>query len=159
MKLMSNNETYEINNVNSHIEINNKKIDFKVEKIDDNKFRIKNSKTNLIAYGIKNKDKYLINIEGRQYTFNEVDDVFLINNKNQNKAEIMTPMPGSVVKILVSQNDNVEEGTPLIVIEAMKMETTLYSPIAGIVSDVKVTEKQQVSPEDYMILIENIENK
>lgn len=156
---MSNNETYEINNVNSHVEINNKKIDFKVEKIDDNKFRIKNSKTKLIAYGIKNKDKYLINIEGRQYTFNEVDDVFLINNKNQNKAEIMTPMPGSVVKILVSQNDNVEEGTPLIVIEAMKMETTLYSPIAGIVSDVKVTEKQQVSPEDYMILIENIENK
>ena len=154
MKLISNNETFELENKNGKLEINEKPIDFSVEMVSKNKFRITKGDFNTIALGIKNKDKYYVNIEGQQYVFTEIDNQFEADADNSNKAEILPPMPGAVVKILVKEKDEVEEGTPLIVVEAMKMETTLYSPISGIVTQIKVTEKQQVNPEDYMILIE-----
>ena len=40
-------------------------------------------------------------------------------------------MPGKVLKVLVAEGQTVEHGEPLIVLEAMKMETTLYAESAG----------------------------
>lgn len=157
MKLQSKTNTFEIENINGNVFINNDKVEFKIEKISKNIFKVINGDKSLTAYGIKHKDKYLINIEGHQYSFNEVDNHFSASSENLNRAEIVPPMPGAVVKILVCDGDKVEEGTPLIVVEAMKMETTLYSPINGVVKEINVKEKQQVNPEDYMILIEKSE--
>jgi biotin carboxyl carrier protein len=47
-------------------------------------------------------------------------------------------MPGKVVKLLVHEGDEVSEGTPLVVVEAMKMENELVSERAGVVQKVFV---------------------
>lgn len=52
--------------------------------------------------------------------------------------EVTAPMPGKVLKILVAEGDSVEHGQALAVIEAMKMETTLYAESAAIVRKVHV---------------------
>jgi len=52
--------------------------------------------------------------------------------------EVTAPMPGKVLKILVAEGDSVEHGQPLIVIEAMKMETTLYAESAAMVKKIRV---------------------
>ena len=44
---------------------------------------------------------------------------------------LTAPMPGTVVQVFVSEGDEVEEGQPLLVLEAMKMEQTVLSPRAG----------------------------
>ena len=49
------------------------------------------------------------------------------------------PNIGSVVAILVSQNEQVEMNQPLVIIEAMKMQTTLCSEVSGKVGQVFVT--------------------
>jgi len=41
--------------------------------------------------------------------------------------EVVAPMPGKVLKVLVAAGEVVESGAPLLVLEAMKMETTLYA--------------------------------
>ncbi len=46
---------------------------------------------------------------------------------------VRTPMPGKLVKVLVAEGEVVAAGQPLLVLESMKMETTLPSPRAGVV--------------------------
>jgi len=49
---------------------------------------------------------------------------------------VTAPMPGKIVAVLVKPGDAVEPGQPLVVLEAMKMETTLTAEIAGTVAAV-----------------------
>ena len=52
--------------------------------------------------------------------------------------EVTAPMPGKVLKILVAEGESVEHGQALVVIEAMKMETTLYAESAAVVKKIHV---------------------
>ena len=57
---------------------------------------------------------------------------------------LVAPMPGSVVRIMVAEGDAVTAGTPLLVLEAMKMEHTITSPGDGVVSSLNVSAGTQV---------------
>ncbi len=57
---------------------------------------------------------------------------------------LTAPMPGKVLKIMVSQGDEVEAGQPLIIIEAMKMETTLAAEGPARVTAIPVAPGQMV---------------
>jgi biotin carboxyl carrier protein len=59
-------------------------------------------------------------------------------------AQIVTMMPGRVVRILVAKGDQVEEGQGLIVVEAMKMENEIAAPKAGTVQSIEVSPGQTV---------------
>ncbi|KAI3787770.1 hypothetical protein L2E82_00183 [Cichorium intybus] len=58
---------------------------------------------------------------------------------------VVAPMAGLVVKVLVKNGMKVEEGQPMLVMEAMKMEHVLKAPTSGLVSGLQVTPGQQVS--------------
>ena len=47
-------------------------------------------------------------------------------------------MPGKIVSVMVKAGDKVEEGTAVVVLEAMKMENELHSPVKGTVTSVMV---------------------
>ncbi len=57
---------------------------------------------------------------------------------------VVAPMPGKIVRVLVAVGDAVEPGQPLVVLEAMKMETTLRAEVAGTVGAVAVAAEQTV---------------
>lgn len=57
-------------------------------------------------------------------------------------GEIRAPLPGMILKILVQAGDAVERNAPLVVLESMKMETTLTAPMAATVQRVLATEGQ-----------------
>ena len=52
-------------------------------------------------------------------------------------GRIVAPMPGTVTRVLVAAGTGVPRGTPLIVLEAMKMEHTLRAPADGHVKALK----------------------
>ena len=58
---------------------------------------------------------------------------------------IRAPAPALVVAIAVAAGDQVEQGSPLVVVESMKMETTITAPFAGRVSEVLVAGNVQVA--------------
>jgi acetyl/propionyl-CoA carboxylase alpha subunit len=57
---------------------------------------------------------------------------------------IAAEMPGKVVKIAVAPGDAVREGQGVVILEAMKMENEIPSPIAGTVKEIPVSEGQTV---------------
>lgn len=56
------------------------------------------------------------------------------------------PMPGIVLKILVSLGQQVSKGTPLLILEAMKMEHQIVAPRDGTVAAIHCTEGELVQP-------------
>ncbi len=65
--------------------------------------------------------------------------------------EVTAPMPGKVLKILVAEGDTVTNGQALAVLEAMKMETTLYAESAALVKKILVEAGQMVDHGVVMI--------
>ena len=63
---------------------------------------------------------------------------------DENPFEIGANIPGTIVKMLVKEGDEVAEGDPIAVIEAMKMETNIISTATGEVEKIYVKEGQQV---------------
>lgn len=70
-------------------------------------------------------------------------------------GEIGATLSGSVVKILVNNGQAVQKGEALIVTEAMKMETTITSPIDGIVTEILVREGSRIESGDCLLRIED----
>ena len=61
-------------------------------------------------------------------------------------------MPGMVVEVKVKPGDEVREGDKLIVIEAMKMELTVASPLHGVVKEIHVKPKERVDAGDLLVV-------
>ena len=59
-------------------------------------------------------------------------------------GSLAAPMPGRVVKVLVSEGESVERGAALVIVEAMKMENELHAPISGAVTKIGVSEGETV---------------
>ncbi|MFC0114684.1 acetyl/propionyl/methylcrotonyl-CoA carboxylase subunit alpha [Kibdelosporangium aridum] len=59
-------------------------------------------------------------------------------------GSLLAPMPGTVVRVAVSAGDQVEQGQPLLWLEAMKMEHKITAPAAGTLSSLPVAAGQQV---------------
>jgi biotin carboxyl carrier protein len=64
------------------------------------------------------------------------------------------PMPGLVVELKVKPGDAVQVGSPLVVVEAMKMQNELLSEVAGLVREVRVTVQQAVESGAELLVIE-----
>lgn len=69
-------------------------------------------------------------------------------------GEVGATLSGSVVKLLVEKGSSVKKGEPVIVTEAMKMETTITAPTDGIVSEIHVKAGQRIESGDLLIVIE-----
>ena len=59
-------------------------------------------------------------------------------------GSLLAPMPGSVVRVAAAQGDTVTAGQPILMLEAMKMEHTVFAPTDGVLSELNVTAGQQV---------------
>lgn len=68
------------------------------------------------------------------------------------EGELLTQMPGKVVKILASIGDEVKKGQPLLILEAMKMENEIKSGMDGVLVGIHVEEGQTV--ETGLLLME-----
>lgn len=68
-------------------------------------------------------------------------------------GQVGAPIPGAVTSIAVELNQEVKKGEKLLVMEAMKMQTTVYAPVAGKISARHVSVGQTVQPKDLLVVI------
>ncbi|RSN32066.1 acetyl/propionyl-CoA carboxylase subunit alpha [Amycolatopsis sp. WAC 01416] len=66
---------------------------------------------------------------------------------------VTSPMPGTVLVVKAAAGDVVSAGTPLVVVEAMKMEHTITAPIDGVVSELPVRVGQQVALDETVAVV------
>ena len=69
-------------------------------------------------------------------------------------GQVVAPMPGRVVRVLVAAGDDVAARQGLVVVEAMKMENELTAPRAGRVAEVAVVEGQSVEAGRLLVRLE-----
>jgi len=69
-------------------------------------------------------------------------------------GRVVAPMPGRVVKVLVTPGTAVEARQGVVVVEAMKMENELRAPRAGIVREVRVAEGVSVEAQTVLVVID-----
>lgn len=86
------------------------------------------------------------------------DDSFKATKEMHRKAkavnEVGAPLQGRIASVLVSSGDEVKENTPLFIIEAMKMESTIAAPVAGKVKSVVLEAGTMVEQDDLVIEFE-----
>ncbi|MEL7021868.1 MAG: acetyl-CoA carboxylase biotin carboxyl carrier protein subunit [Bacteroidota bacterium] len=68
--------------------------------------------------------------------------------------DITAPMPGLVLSLEAAVGDTVEKGTPLLILEAMKMENVLKSPSAGTIKSIKVEQGAAVDKGTLLVVLE-----
>ncbi len=68
--------------------------------------------------------------------------------------KLTAPMPGKVVRVLVSQGTAVEAGAGVLVVEAMKMQNEVKSPKKGTIQKILVTEGAAVNAGDVLAIVE-----
>jgi biotin carboxyl carrier protein len=73
---------------------------------------------------------------------------------DQGPRKLTAPMPGKVVRILLSQGAQVEAGTGVLVVEAMKMQNEVKSPRKGTIQKILVSEGAAVNAGDVLAIVE-----
>jgi len=148
----------EKNNNDFNLTIDNEKKNISITRFSDNCLLI-NYKNQTKKYYFSKSGKFIfVNSDGFSSKLEIVDEEeenqFSFDKNSGNKDNIKAPMPGSIVKVLVESGQKVSEGEPLIIVEAMKMETTLYSSIDGIVTELNVQAGEQVDSDKILLVVE-----
>ena len=88
----------------------------------------------------------------------DAESRYLLNRGNGSMGSsdntISSPMPGKVVKLLVSEGDPVKQGETVLIVSAMKMESEYKAPIDGIIKSVMVSEGEVIDANQILIEIE-----
>ncbi|MEM9930375.1 MAG: pyruvate carboxylase subunit B, partial [Bacteroidota bacterium] len=82
-----------------------------------------------------------------------LDKEVKVNQKAVAEGEVGSPLMGNLSRILVKVGDEVKAGDPLFVIEAMKMESTITSPLDGEVLSIALREKTLVETDDLVVTV------
>ncbi len=71
------------------------------------------------------------------------------------QSALTAPMPGTVIRVAVAEGDSVEARQPLVVLEAMKMETPVVSPYEAVVRKIHVAEGDRVAGGALLVELED----
>ncbi|WP_155541164.1 acetyl/propionyl/methylcrotonyl-CoA carboxylase subunit alpha [Amycolatopsis camponoti] len=91
--------------------------------------------------------------DGLSFPFGEQEFVLSSRGEAAGTGPVTSPMPGTVLVVKVAAGDVVKAGTPLLVVEAMKMEHTVTAPIDGVVSELPVRAGQQVALDETLAVV------
>lgn len=124
----------------------------------------------LTGTGYKHQDKrpYYLQVDGvpEEIILEPLDEVHMgeAGDSKQQSAggrprahkpgHVTASMPGTVVDVLVNIDDEVKAGAPVLVTEAMKMETEIQAPIDGKIIAIYVNKGDSVTPDEALIEIE-----
>lgn len=99
----------------------------------------------------KLKDGFRLLINGKEIITSVQDHISLLLDKlgmaigeDEVANEVLAPMPGVILNILVSEGQEVKKGDPLLILEAMKMENMIKCPADVTIADINVVIGQNV---------------
>jgi biotin carboxyl carrier protein len=99
-----------------------------------------------------------VTIAGQQYRVDKTDPRQYLRRESgalgPGRASIKAPMPGKIVRVLVSVGDSVEAGQGIAVIEAMKMQNEMKATSAGCVTSISVKDGDTVVAGAVLAVIE-----
>ena len=118
-----------------------------------------NGRTETIYCSVNDEQKTIVNFHGLNFTCFRTDQLndtkdYACKESVNDKSRLASPMPGKVMKINVKEGDEVDDGTILIVVEAMKMENNIMASGKAKVKKILVAEGQMVDNKMQLIELE-----
>jgi 3-methylcrotonyl-CoA carboxylase alpha subunit len=112
---------------------------------DGTRLRLRLGHRQLSADVVRDGDDLHVFSAGRHRTLTLVDVIAHAGEHDGAGAGLVAPMPGKVIAVHVAAGSRVAKGTPLLVMEAMKMEHAIVAPEDGIVEAVLYAAGEQVA--------------
>ncbi len=154
----------ELNRTNNGATINDETITFDISKLDEKAFHLikDNQSYNIQVVRADRANKvFAIAVNGIEYEVKAQDEFDLLLDKmglaNLTASKVnnlKAPMPGLVLDILVKPGQEVEKDTPLLILEAMKMENVLKSPTDGKVKSLGAAKGDAVEKNHVLLTFE-----
>ena len=120
-------------------------------------FSVQKNKVRTIINGTKSTTDFFINSSlitlfkaVSQLKF-ERPNIIHENEENQTEGSLLAPLHGKIISLEVPPDTQVDKGAPLIIIEAMKMEHTIFAPSAGIVNSYYCSQNDIVDADQQLI--------
>ena len=101
---------------------------------------------------IRRADTLYLRWQGDLHAIRPVDPIAEVDSSHAHQGGLTAPMNGSIVRVLVSVGEQVQVGTPLVVLEAMKMEHSIRANTAGTVAALYCAEGEMV--QEGTVLVE-----
>ena len=120
---------------------------------------ILNHKSHGVQISNIGNDVYEVKNKGDYFQVQVIDELKKMRQSRIRSAAagrkvITAQMPGVILKVNVKPGQEVQAGTPLCVLVAMKMENEIRSPIDGVVKEVYINDGDKVSVGDKMLVVE-----
>jgi biotin carboxyl carrier protein len=96
----------------------------------------------------------VVRLEMLEHRRKKMKDAAIAHFTQAGIVQVRSPMPGKVLRYLVEEGQNVDEGQGLVVVEAMKMENELQSPKAGVVKTISAAVGTAVDGGTLLMVIE-----
>jgi biotin carboxyl carrier protein len=134
---------------------------FTLQKNDDNYMVSLNNKHFVGEVAELKQNKCTVIVNGNTYSFTidteasfKRKEGLKENNQLKLNQNIEAPMPGKITEILIAQGSQVEKGTALLLLEAMKMQNQIISQQAGTVGKIRVRAGESVMVNQVLIEME-----
>ena len=125
------------------------------KKLEGDRFAVELDDRRLIASVVAVDDRRSIFLQGSTVTLLRDDPLHRVDAGDSHGGGLTAPMPGKVVALLAQPGQAVEKGTPLLILEAMKMEHTITAPAAGVVKAFCYAAGEQVADGAALVEFEN----
>lgn len=94
---------------------------------------------------IRNQDDYHFHVNGKAFSFREIsEEIAASSDSHSGDLRVIAPMPGTIIKLLVSEGECVKKGQPLVIVEAMKMENEVRAAGDAVVEKVLTAPGERV---------------
>ncbi len=137
---------------NSHAEVDGKNVEYEILSKNKNQIIVKiDGKIYNAVYARKSEGKIRMLANGQNFDLevltdlqNRAKEYQAEKRRNSGEMQVAASMPGLVLKINVSEGDEVNEGDTLFILEAMKMENEIKAESPGKVKEIKVKQGDAV---------------
>jgi len=100
-------------------------------------------------------NKRYIFLDGLAYKLTHEENITTLSTPIDVGADnVLAPMPGIIIKVLVTEGDQISANQKVVILEAMKMQNSLVAPFAGKVIKILVKEGDQVDEGDLLVDIQ-----
>jgi 3-methylcrotonyl-CoA carboxylase alpha subunit len=125
------------------IEIDGKDHAFDGERLDDGRLIVRLDDSTFKLRAVRDGSIWHL-LRGGEYLRFALRDELHGLDEDAESGSLAAPMPGKVIAVMAKAGGRVTKGTPLLVLEAMKMEHTISAPSDGLVKDVRCAPGEQV---------------
>ena len=113
--------------------------------VDGGQLRVDLGGRRISATVVSANEKRHVFIDGVCHVIAAIDPLFHAGSGGGAEGGLTSPMPGTVIALIAATGTRVEKGSPLLILEAMKMEHTIAAPAAGVVKSFLFNVGEQVS--------------